>query len=415
VDAKLTPGEFVIPARAAAALGADTLEQLRRGWLPLTSQGPRGYQEGGQVLGVQRPYPNLSGDTDFLPALGNALSRLAAATVGRIMVTSGYRSVAEQAVLAARNPNRMMVAAPGKSRHQQGTAADISPQRPSYGGKERGFGLHFPMSWEPWHIELSGGASAAGAAGAVLDAPLSLPDVPKVDVGGDWYGGTAKAFMEFVRKLAQEWVDQNTIVISPDVPGGGAPAPPGQVREWIVTALKHGGWPMTWLNGLYSRAMQESGGNPRAINLWDSNAKAGIPSKGLFQTIDPTFQSYRDPSLPNDVYHPIANAVAAIRYMLARYGSIVPANGRGYADGGIVPATAGGRRILAGEGGRDEAVIPLPRGWQRMFAALAESAGAQETPRTGPAVNIEHYEVKENADHRRVFAMAEFEQRAGRI
>ncbi|MEU8264911.1 phage tail tape measure protein [Micromonospora sp. NPDC048999] len=32
------------------------------------------------------------------------------------------------------------------------------------------------------------------------------------------------------------------------------------------------------------------------------------------------------------------------------------------ADGGIVPATPGGRLVVAGEGGKDEAVVPLPRG-----------------------------------------------------
>ena len=327
------------------------------------------------------------------------------------MVTSGYRSVAEQAILAARNPNRMMVAAPGKSRHQQGTAADINPQRPSYGGKEAGFGLHFPMSWEPWHIELKAGAAAA--MGAVVTEAIKLAQVPKVDRGGEWLGGTARAAMEYVRKVAQEWVDKNTTVMDAGS-GAGAPAPPGQVRTWIEMALKHGNWPMSWVNGLYSRAMQESTGNPRAINLWDSNARKGIPSKGLFQTIDPTFQAYRDPSLPNDVYHPIANTVAAIRYMLARYKRIVPANGKGYADGGIVPATPGGRRILAGEGGRDEAVIPLPAGWRSMFTNAA-AAAAPAPAREGPAVNIEHYEVRENADHRRIFDMAAFEQRAGRI
>ncbi|TOY75122.1 hypothetical protein DIS16_10060 [Levilactobacillus brevis] len=36
----------------------------------------------------------------------------------------------------------------------------------------------------------------------------------------------------------------------------------------------------------------ESGGNAKAINNWDSNAKAGTPSKGILQFIDPTFQHY---------------------------------------------------------------------------------------------------------------------------
>lgn len=36
----------------------------------------------------------------------------------------------------------------------------------------------------------------------------------------------------------------------------------------------------------------ESGGNPKAVNGWDSNAKAGIPSKGVIQFIQPTFDHY---------------------------------------------------------------------------------------------------------------------------
>lgn len=36
----------------------------------------------------------------------------------------------------------------------------------------------------------------------------------------------------------------------------------------------------------------ESGGNAKAINNWDSNAKAGTPSKGILQFIDPTFNHY---------------------------------------------------------------------------------------------------------------------------
>lgn len=36
----------------------------------------------------------------------------------------------------------------------------------------------------------------------------------------------------------------------------------------------------------------ESGGNPKAVNGWDSNAKAGTPSKGVIQFIQPTFDHY---------------------------------------------------------------------------------------------------------------------------
>ncbi|MEW6278152.1 MAG: transglycosylase SLT domain-containing protein [Candidatus Eremiobacterota bacterium] len=38
-------------------------------------------------------------------------------------------------------------------------------------------------------------------------------------------------------------------------------------------------------------ARRESNFNPNAVNNWDSNAKKGTPSKGLFQFIEPTFKS----------------------------------------------------------------------------------------------------------------------------
>lgn len=64
---------------------------------------------------------------------------------------------------------------------------------------------------------------------------------------------------------------------------------------------------------------RESSGNPRAINLWDINAKRGTPSKGLMQTIDPTFRAYRLAGF-DDIYHPVHNIIAGVRYTLSRYG-----------------------------------------------------------------------------------------------
>lgn len=45
--------------------------------------------------------------------------------------------------------------------------------------------------------------------------------------------------------------------------------------------------------------MHESRGQAHAINNWDSNAKAGTPSKGILQFIDPTFRSYAMPGHTN--------------------------------------------------------------------------------------------------------------------
>ncbi|MET8562318.1 transglycosylase SLT domain-containing protein [Streptomyces flaveolus] len=75
-------------------------------------------------------------------------------------------------------------------------------------------------------------------------------------------------------------------------------------------------------NGIYRNIIRESSGNPRAINLWDSNAAKGIPSKGLLQVIDPTFNAYHVAGTSFDIYDPVANITAACNYAAARYGSI---------------------------------------------------------------------------------------------
>ncbi|GHD94052.1 transglycosylase SLT domain-containing protein [Streptomyces naganishii] len=75
-------------------------------------------------------------------------------------------------------------------------------------------------------------------------------------------------------------------------------------------------------NGIYRNVMRESSGNPLAINLWDSNAAKGIPSKGLLQVIDPTFRAYHVAGTSFDIYDPVANITAACNYAAARYGSI---------------------------------------------------------------------------------------------
>lgn len=98
------------------------------------------------------------------------------------------------------------------------------------------------------------------------------------------------------------------------------------------------GQPSSLLNTTLRRMNQESGGNPNAINLWDSNFLAGHPSKGLMQTIDPTFNHYRMSGLSKNVYDPLSNIVASMRYAISRYGNLTNAYNRagGYAQGGIV-------------------------------------------------------------------------------
>ncbi|WP_235482201.1 transglycosylase SLT domain-containing protein [Streptomyces roseoverticillatus] len=104
---------------------------------------------------------------------------------------------------------------------------------------------------------------------------------------------------------------------------GGGGVGSGQLTEWIQAAMRatgvSGG---AWLRGLVTLVMRESGGNPRAVNNWDSNAASGDPSKGLAQVIGSTFRAYHQPGTSWDILDPIANVAAAINYIRDRYGDI---------------------------------------------------------------------------------------------
>ncbi|MFF3884623.1 transglycosylase SLT domain-containing protein [Streptomyces sp. NPDC001914] len=99
----------------------------------------------------------------------------------------------------------------------------------------------------------------------------------------------------------------------------------GWIKESLDVMAK-AGIPGSY-DGIYRNVMRESSGNPNAINNWDSNAAAGIPSKGLLQVIDPTFQAYHVAGTSSNIYDPVANITAACNYAADKYGSIDNVNG----------------------------------------------------------------------------------------
>lgn len=92
----------------------------------------------------------------------------------QIKLTSGYRSPEVQAGLYeaavkkyGKDGAGKWVAAPGKSNHNHGNAVDfkylddtakewVHANAPKYN-------LHFPMDWEPWHVEYNGTAAPQNA------------------------------------------------------------------------------------------------------------------------------------------------------------------------------------------------------------------------------------------------------------
>ena len=121
----------------------------------------------------------------------------------------------------------------------------------------------------------------------------------------------------------------------------------GNVASWLTSALALTGEPLSWLPALEIIAAHESGGNPNAVQGGISAAAAG---RGLMQTISSTFAAYALPGL-NDIYNPIDNAAAAIKYIVANYGNpsntpgvrSIDAGGgyQGYSAGGVITADTG--------------------------------------------------------------------------
>ncbi|MFF3899810.1 transglycosylase SLT domain-containing protein [[Kitasatospora] papulosa] len=94
----------------------------------------------------------------------------------------------------------------------------------------------------------------------------------------------------------------------------------GWIKESLAVMAEHG-IPGTY-EGIHRNIIRESAGDPQAINNWDINAINGVPSKGLLQVIDPTFQAYHVPGTSLDSYDPVANITAACNYAADKYGSI---------------------------------------------------------------------------------------------
>lgn len=130
------------------------------------------------------------------------------------------------------------------------------------------------------------------------------------------------------------------------------------------------------LAALLNQMRTESNGNPNAINNWDINALNGTPSKGLLQVIDPTFRQYAMPGYNSNIYDPLSNILASIRYALSRYGSLGNAyRGVGYENGGIITKQ---HMAMVGEGNKEEVVIPLTGSGLKRSRAMQLLAYASE-------------------------------------
>lgn len=203
-----------------------------------------------------------------------------------------------------------------------------------------------------------------------------------------------------------------------DVGGGSGAIPTGQHLVLIDQALAADGinlgdWPR-WEAGMDTLIGRESGWNPNAINLTDSNATAGHPSQGLTQTIPSTFDFFHNSSLPGGITDAAANIAASVNYIRNRYGDISAvqqANPNlpplGYDTGGYFPP--GYSMIYNGTGTKEVALSAPQVDWvrdgMRKAESMTEGGGPQVTQHIYPQAGQSEAQIAADLERRLLFAM----------
>lgn len=144
------------------------------------------------------------------------------------------------------------------------------------------------------------------------------------------FGGTSGGFTS-TGGMSDSGSGLDVLAFHPNLEGTGA----DRWRAYAVDALQANGLSTSqdMVNKVIKQIGTESSGKPDAINNWDSNAKAGHPSKGLLQTIDSTFSTYKFAG-HDDIWNGYDNMLAAINYAKNRYGNtLINAQGNGLGSG----------------------------------------------------------------------------------
>lgn len=321
------------------------------------------------------------------PAFDQQMQAMVNASGGLLARGGSDRTMEQQIALRIKNgcPDvwnspasacRIPTAIPGRSMHQRGMAEDVVDARTGQAVKAGSeadkwlaahaaeFGLHRPVGnpggkgWEPWHVEPID-ADAMGADHGIRDpatigmtlAHQDMPGRPEDELAYrlESIRDALTAAPETLPQANQPMPAAATdVAAQPEIapietsdmhlaaggewangipPPGFEPAGKG-VERWrpvAEAALRYTGYePTPELVGAMLRRMnQESGGNPRVVNRWDSNARRGDPSTGLMQNIPSAFAQRARELAGRGITDGFANMVASIRYTQGKYGDLM--------------------------------------------------------------------------------------------
>lgn len=342
IPARLSAGEHVLPAKEVKAAGGQqaiyALRQQIRGGAKVP-----GYAKGGAVKGtgpngmwhsntptVMRKtasgYDNVS--SAVVAATAATMGQLWAQQVAKIMAGGGGKVMAvaraqigKPYVWGAAGPNAFDCSGLVQYAYKKGAGINL----PHFDGDQikHGRAIHNQKSLlpgdiirpHPGHIYLANTPGAAGPQG-IVEAPRTGLNVRATAFRG--MGGGARRIIE-------------------GLGGGGGSGKWGSLVARVLNEL--GLYSPSNLSNVLRAIQKESGGNPRAINRTDINARRGDPSRGLLQTIGSTFNAYAGKYRGRGIYDPYANVYAAVRYAHSRYGagwSARMAAPGGYDVGGIL-------------------------------------------------------------------------------
>lgn len=194
------------------------------------------------------------------------------------------------------------------------------------------------------------------------------------------------AISNFIKKMADKFLESLSGSVSPELVKAAAKLMHVDVSAGDVSHI---------LNVI----QHESGGKAGAVNNWDSNAKAGHPSKGILQFVQSTFDNYAMPGHHN-ILNPLDQLLAMFNDSTWRsdltLGGWSPRGGRRYANGGWTDEPA----IFGEVQGEPEVAINPARDTSEDHIAEAIEARAKVNP-NGFAGNLSKIinEAKQSANN----------------
>lgn len=213
---------------------------------------------------------------------------------GRFDTSRGYRSMAQQEYLWNRWRNRVPgqapAAPPGRSMHNFGLAVDLIPSITSAAQRAAGakYGLRWPMSYEPWHVEP---IEARQWRDMILQGKVPMGGAP---------------------------LDQGIVKLMPGLFGNTAlpTTSGGDAKSKVRSMMAQYGWGADQWPALERLVQKESSWNPGAANPTSS-------ARGLFQFLKSTWGSYitNRGGPPYWVQDVGIQAKGGLSYIKERYGS----------------------------------------------------------------------------------------------